>query len=283
MTLPENRILIDGKPYPNAPDAAAGATTDTCLHGNYVYAAVNTVDHHPLYLGKHLGYAAASYRKLYGTAPDFDIRTIRNEIEQLLDMNRMPNTGNIVHVYFLPLQPENPSASPYSRIVTCERTTIYRGYDLSSIRPRVILTNYEIPFSGHRTAVSLTTSKYMQAFAVRSGNHAAIRVNRNEKVISCGEYPIFFVKGGTVYMPPAPDESPLCTERELMLRLCELAGVPTAERSISAEEIAGSDEIIIFDSAGLQSVLCWGSHYFYNMIANRLATQIPQLNTEGLR
>ena len=282
MNDAENRILIDGKPYPESPDTAVIAHAASYLHDNYVYAAVNTVDHQPLYLGKHLDYAARTCKKLYGTTPECDTRTIRNEIIQLLDMNRMPKTGNIVHIYFLPLTPDSP-ASPYSRIITCEKSTIYRGYDLISIRPRVILTNYEIPFSGHRTAVSLTASRYMHSFAIRSGSHAAIRVNRNDKVISCGEYPVFFVKNNTVYMPPAPDESPLCTERDLMLRLCGLAGVATAERSISAEEIAGSDEVIIFDGAGLQSVLCWGSSYFYNVIANRLAAHMSQLNSEGLR
>lgn len=248
------------------------------MYNNYVYAAVNTVEHRPLYLDSHLTYAAATYRKLYNVELDYDVRTIRREIEQLLNANRMPKTGNIVHIYFMP----SSDLRSHDRIVACERSTIYRGYDLISIRPNVVLTNYEIPFSGHRTSISLTSAKYMQSFAVRSGSHAAIRINRSEQVISCGEYPIGFVKNGTLYMPPAPDLAPQCVERDLLLRLCSLAEVPTAERIITAEEIAGADEILIFDGAGLQSVLCWGSHYFYNTIAMRLERYIHQLNSEGL-
>lgn len=250
------------------------------LHTNYVYAAVNTFGHLPLHLDRHLHYAAQTYKKLYGIKPLFDRDELARNVTELLDANRMPRLGNIVNIYLIP-PPEGKIPDRADILAVWDRSTIYSGYELISIRPKAILTNYEIPFSGHRTAVSLTASAYMQSFAVRSGSHIALRANRAEKVLSCGEYPVFFVKDGDIYAPPAPEESPLCVEWELMHRLCSLAGVQITERSIAVSEMAGADEIMVFNHTGLQSVLAWGSYYYYNLMAQRLEKYLPQLTEEG--
>lgn len=163
MTPPQhiylNGVLLDGR--------QETLSAQRLLQDNYVHAAVNTSAHSPLYLEKHLAYAAESYRKLYGTVPQFDTMQLREGIAALLDADRMPRLGNIVRIYLLPSQ-RSGDAMP-DLLAMADHSTIYRGYELISIRPKAILTNYEIPFCGHRTAVSLTTSRYMQAFAERTG------------------------------------------------------------------------------------------------------------------
>lgn len=180
MTPPQhiylNGVLLDGR--------QETLSAQRLLQDNYVHAAVNTSAHSPLYLEKHLAYAAESYRKLYGTVPQFDTMQLREGIEALLDADRMPRLGNIVRIYLLPSQ-RSGDAVP-DLLAMADHSTIYRGYELISIRPKAILTNYEIPFCGHRTAVSLTTSRYMQAFAERTGCHVALHCNRAERLISCG-------------------------------------------------------------------------------------------------
>lgn len=254
---------------------------NSLLHSNYVYACINTLTHKPLYLDRHLHYAAATYNKLYGTDPALDRDEVRGAITELLEANHMPQLGNLVNLYLIP---PAAGASPQAPdvLIAWERSTIYRGYELISIRPKAVLTNYEIPFSGHRTAVSLTASDYMRSFAIRSGSHIALRANRAEKVVSCGEYPVFFVKDNVICSPPAPDESPLCVEGELMRRLCRLAGMEIAERSVAAAEMAAADEIMVFNHTGLQTVLSWGSHYYYNLTAQRLEKHLRQLTEEGM-
>lgn len=270
------KIVLNGRMQET--DETAGV--NSLLHRNYVYACINTLKHRPLYLDRHLHYAAATYNKLYGTTPVIDSEAVESYITELLDANHMPRLGNLVNLYLIPPAVDNILRQP-DILIAWERSTIYSGYELISIRPKAILTNYEIPFSGHRTAVSLTSSDYMQSFAVRSGSHVALRVNRAEKVISCGEYPVFFVKDNVIYTPPAPEESPLCVEWELMRRLCSLAGMETVQRSIYATEIAGADEIMVFNHTGLHSVLAWGSYYFYNLAALRLEKYLPQITDEG--
>mgnify|MGYP000749643424 CR=1 FL=1 len=179
MTPPQhiylNGVLLDGR--------QETLSAQRLLQDNYVHAAVNTSAHSPLYLEKHLAYAAESYRKLYGTVPQFDTMQLREGIAALLDADRMPRLGNIVRIYLLPSQ-RSGDAVP-DLLAMADHSTIYRGYELISIRPKAILTNYEIPFCGHRTAVSLTTSRYMQAFAEHTGCHVALHCNRAERLISC--------------------------------------------------------------------------------------------------
>lgn len=94
MTPPQhiylNGVLLDGR--------QETLSAQRLLQDNYVHAAVNTSAHSPLYLEKHLAYAAESYRKLYGTVPQFDTMQLREGIEALLDADRMPRLGNIVRI-----------------------------------------------------------------------------------------------------------------------------------------------------------------------------------------
>ena len=269
MTPPQhiylNGVLLDGR--------QETLSAQRLLQDNYVHAAVNTSAHSPLYLEKHLAYAAESYRKLYGTVPQFDTMQLREGIEALLDADRMPRLGNIVRIYLLPSQ-RSGDAVP-DLLAMADHSTIYRGYELISIRPKAILTNYEIPFCGHRTAVSLTTSRYMQAFAERTGCHVALHCNRAERLISCGEYPVFLARDGALFTPPA-ETFPACTERDLMFRACSLAGIPITERNIA-------DELMVFNHTGLQSLLSLGNYYFYNLLALRIEKVLRTITEEGLQ
>lgn len=255
--------------------------THRLLHTNYIYAAVNTAGHRPLYPEKQLACAATSYGKLYGKPPRLDADRIGQDIAALLDADRMPRLGNVAYVHLLPPDGADREAEP-DILVTAGPSTIYRGYELISIRPKAVLTNYEIPFCGHRTAVSLAASRYMQGFAERAGCHIALHCNRAGQLVSCGDYPVFLARDGMLFTPPA-ETFPACTERELMWRACALAGIPVAERPLSASEIPGADEVMVFNHTGLQSVLSLGNCYFYNLLALRLERVLRTVTEEGLR
>ena len=123
MTPPQhiylNGVLLDGR--------QETLSAQRLLQDNYVHAAVNTSAHSPLYLEKHLAYAAESYRKLYGTVPQFDTMQLREGIEALLDADRMPRLGNIVRIYLLPSQRSGdavptcwqwPTTPPYTAVTS---------------------------------------------------------------------------------------------------------------------------------------------------------------------
>lgn len=253
---------------------------DVLLRSNYVYAAINTIEHEPLYLGEHLRIAVESYATLYGCRPAIDTEEIRTQIKTLLRENNMPQLGNIVIIYIIP-GTDSKSGTP-EILISWERSTLYKGYELISLRPKAILANYEIPFSAHRTAVSLTTSDYMASYATAGSCHIAIHINRNNRLVSCGDYPLFMVKNGTVFTPPAPDIATDNVERNIMFSACKLAGIPIEERELTTEDIPTADEIMIFNHTGIQSVLCVGEHYYYNLTAQKLEKVLPQITSEGL-
>ncbi len=252
--------------------AAGGVGYGRLLGANYIYAAVNTDAHEPLLLERHLYHAANSYAKLYGAAPEPDAAEIGKRIRHLLYINGMPLTGNIVNIYMVP--PAGGAKNRPDVIVMHDRTTIYHGYDLISLRPKAVVTNYEVPFSGHRTAVSHIAARYMESFAVALGANIALRVNRQGKLVSAGDYPVFAVAGEEVFTP-APERGPGdSVERELMFRACRLAGISITERDIETAELPSLDEIMVFDHTGIRCVLSIGENYYYNLMGDRLGKTI---------
>lgn len=261
----------------------ANATlAERLMNAQYVYAAVATIDHRPLYLTAQLACAASSYETLFGTRPAYDVATLRQRILRLQDRNRMPRQGNTLHICLLPPADTFSDRQPDMLIFGTE-TTICRSYELMSVRPTALLTNYELPFAGHRTSLSLTADGYMQAFARRKGYHIALHTNRANRLVSCGDYPVGIVRDGTLATPPQPAGTPKSVELRLLQQACSLAGIPCEERDIATDELTEADEVIVFGSHGLHSVLSCSGRYYYNLAAQRLARTLDRLTAEGLK
>lgn len=273
MTTPGRFILND-----QVVDALVAGPFESMLRGNYIYESVNTSAHEPLHLELHMRYAGASYEKLYGVSPDWDSARMRLLIKKLLHAERMPRLGNIVTIYLLP--PELPATRP-DILVTAGQSTIYKGYELVSIRSKALLANYEMPFAGHRTAVSSATSTYMKRFAAERGCHITLRCNRAGQLVSCGDYPVFVAKDGAVYTPGS-NTFPKCAERELMDEASRLAAVQIQESDIQADMLSEADEIMVFDHTGIHSVLSLGRCYYYNLMAQRIGAMLAAVTTQGL-
>lgn len=268
-----NGVLVD--PQRERLDA------EQLLCNNYIYARINTLSHKPLYLRQHLHYASASFEKLYGRKPSLDADKISFQIEKLLYENRLPRTGNIVTIYIVPRYGEN-ARNKQDIIITTGISHIYRRYEVISLRPKAIITNYEIPFSEHRTAVSMTAAGYMDEFAVKAGTKAALRSNRAGNLVSAGDYPVFAVRKGVVITPEPSKGTGQNVEYELMLRACEMAGIEVEHRDIPVEELTETEELMVFNHTGIQSVLSCGEIYFYNLTALELDKQLQEITNEGL-
>lgn len=268
-------VYINGTPSESIRDIAP----DLLLRGNYVYAAVACDGHAPLYLERQMEFARATYEKLHGAAPLADTRAIRHDIKELLVTTLQPQTGNVVMIYLIP---HGYGDAQPDVVISHSHSTIYHGYALVSLRPAAAVVNYEIPFSGYRTAVSLAAAGYMDDFARRAGANIALRANRGGHIVSSGDYPVFTVKDGTVITPPLAQDTGDSVERQLMFRACSLARTPLEEREISLTELPEMEEIMVFDHTGIRSVLSCSGNYYYNLIADRLEEVLPRINKEGL-
>lgn len=276
--------MISGKIYCNGllvDPQRERLDAEQLLCNNYVYARINTVGHKPLYLQRHLHYAALSFEKLYGRKPSIDTGKMSFQIGKLLYENRLPRTGNIVNIYIVPRYGEN-GRGRQDIIITTGITTIYNRYEVLSVRPKAIIANYEIPFAEHRTAVSMTAAGYMEEFAVRAGAKAALRANRAGNLVSAGDYPVFAVRKGVVITPEPSNGAGESVEYELMLRACERAGVEVEHRDIPVEELSETEELMVFNHTGIQSVMSCGEIFFYNLTAIELDKQLREITEEGL-
>lgn len=257
----------------------SGTDIRRLLWGNYVYAPVYTDRHRPMWLGRQLHYAILSYAHLYGVIPILDAEAIRSRITDLLERNRMPLTGNTVNVY---LVPDTGDDGRPDIVIAHESSTIYNGYTVRSLRPQAVITNYEIPFAGHRTAVSLTAAGYMRSYAGKEGANTALRANRAGNIISSGDFPVLAVLNGKAVTPPAGSGAEGSAEREIMFRSCELAGVGITESDIKVADVPALEELMIFGTDGVSSVLSCSGVYFYNLVCGRIEETLPQLTEEGL-
>lgn len=249
------------------------------LRANYVYAAVFTEGHRPLWLDRHLHYAILSYTSLYGMIPLIDVPALATKISDLLARNRKPVIGNVVNIYLIP--PDKAGGQP-DVLIAHDNSTIYHGYTVRSIRPKAIIANYEIPFAGHRTAISLTTAAYMEQYAGREGAKTVLRANRTGELVSAGDFPIMAVIGGEAFTPPADSGVGESVEREIMVRSCGQAGIALTEKSIKVDDLPKIEEIMIFGTEGVVSVLSCSGYYFYNLFCDRIEQVLPQTAASGI-
>jgi branched-subunit amino acid aminotransferase/4-amino-4-deoxychorismate lyase len=231
---------------------------------NYVYAAILAVRHRPLHAARHLKYAFDSYKHLWGQRPPDELAEwIEAAIPPLLRENRMPETGSVVRVCLRPAEGEP------EWLITVEESLPCHGYELSSLRPRAAVASYGLPLTGHRTAISLAAAEYMDDFAVQSGAHIALRTERDGRLVSAGDYPVFVLSGGRLVTPVAP-EGTGSVERDLMGEVCRMAGVELQEGDITCEDLAETEEVMIFGVSGIRSLMSCGGRYLYNLTAMEL-------------
>lgn len=257
---------------------------ETLLRGNYIYASINCAGNRPLHLSRHLHYLSSSYETIYSHKPELRFEPILEAVQRLLYLNGASLSGNVVTLYLLP--PEDfvfgEKLAP-QLLMAYECTVMYgSGYTLGSLRPRATVVNYDIPFEAHRTAVSLTAARYMDAFAARRDANIAIRSSRSGRVVSSGDYPLFAVRDASIWVTPLDKGAGGSVERELMLKACDMCGLDVEERETMFEDLTELDELIVFKNTGLVSPLCVGNHYFTNLAALRLERVMAELTADGM-
>ncbi len=237
----------------------------------YLYAIVNTLNHKPLHLAEQIDYLWQGAMALYGSTPEISTEEVEQMIADRLAEERMPRGGNLIELRIehtdgrLSLSLHNPT------------TTIYDGYAYLSLRPEAVIINHELPFSRWRTACSALTTEFGAEFAERQGAGLALRADRNGNLVSAGDNPLFLVRNGRVHTLPVELGGRHSVERDLMFRLCSLAGVEIVESETPLDRLDEWEEIIIFEPSGIRSVgSCSGRTFDYS-IALRLERHIGKL------
>ncbi len=248
----------------------------TLMGSNWVYTTINTFAHKPLHLSVKLRYALDSFKALYGTKPAIEVKSLEREIRNLLYFGLYPEGGNTVTLYLIPTDSGN-----CLRLLLHNTSHPHDGYGHLTVRPRGVITTYEIPFEKHHTNVSLTSARFADSYALSHGYEAAIRANRAGTLLSAGDNPLFALRGSTILTTPLDKGARPSAEREAMMRLAELAGVKIVEEELRVEDVESYEELMVFTPVGLQSILSIGNARLGNIYASLLAKGLSTLSREG--
>ncbi len=255
----------------------AKLSPETLLGRNFVYTIINTYAHQPMHVALRLRYALNAYQALYGIRPSITAEEIENQVRGLLYYGIYPEHGNTLILYLLP-----NVEGECDTLLTHLASTPYDGYSLLSLRPKAAIANYEIPFEKYHTAVSLAAARFADDFAQRNGSGIALRANRAGSLISSGDNPIYALRGDVLLTSAIGKGARPSAERELMERVCAMAGIQIVESELRTDEIADYEEIIIFTPSGIQMVGSAGDMLLHSITAHRLEPHLKALTREGI-
>lgn len=249
------------------------------LGRNWVYTTINTYAHQPMHVALRLRYALDSYQALFSVRPEVSVEQVENRVRHLLYYGIYPEHGNTLTLYLLPPVGNSTKAEV---LIAHKASTPYDGYALLSLQPKAAVTNYEIPFERHLTAVSATAARFADEYAMRNGAGIALRANRQGTLISTGDNPLFALRGNTLLTTPIDKGARPSAERELMMELCQMAGVNLIEEELRVDEVASYEEIMAFTPVGIQTIGAAGERVLHSITAHALEPHLKRLTRQGI-
>jgi hypothetical protein len=172
--------------------------------------------------------------------------------------------------------------------VEFERVLLDAGYAWSSLRPRAVSFDYSIPFGGFPTAFQLSAKALFDTLgASRTGNSdhtsadgGAVRSIRREgdKLLSCGDAPLFAIRGKKLLTTPLIEGTMDTIERRLLIEAAARERLGLTEETLRHSELREYDELFYVDAAGITSIAECDGAKFMSLAAPRLAAAMSMDN-----
>jgi hypothetical protein len=236
---------------------------------HFVYQRAHTLGGKALHLAEHLRIAARAFEHIYGSRPEFDEREIAATISGFLKTLHLPaRTSSTVLLYFVPREDGGCEVRH-----EYERSLLDAGYAHSPLRPKAVTYEYAIPYCGFPTGFQLSARALFDSVAFRQ--HGAARSVRREgdRLLSCGDAPLFALRGHVLFTPPLTEGAMDSVERELVIAAA--GGVKprleVREEAIAHSELKSFDELFCADAAGITSLAECDGAKFMSLAAARLA------------
>ncbi len=234
---------------------------------HFVYQRLHTLGGKAFHLEEHLRIAVRALERIYGAAPEFDRNAVASLIAGTLRANRVPaHTGATVLMRFSP-HDDTPE-------VDFERVLLDAGYAHSPLRPKSVTYEYSIPFPAFPTNFQIEARALFDTLALAA--HGATRSVRREgeRLLSCGDAPLFAVRDRVVFTPPLTEGAMDSVERELVSAAAESVRLKVREEPILHSELKSFDELFFADAAGITSLAECDGAKFMSLAAPRLATAL---------
>lgn len=247
---------------------------DSMTASNFLYQKIHTIGHKTLHTQAHTELLEAAFKTMYGAGSGISALQLEEEAAKLLCANRYPMGSNQIVLYLFP-SPDGKSAP--TRVVSCEKQLLYKGYELWHTAEKALVLPYDYQFPHFKTAVSLAAHTYATAYAVRKGAGLAIAENHAGGMYSVGENPLFAVAGNTLFTPAIGEGACDSVERRLGIMAAESAGMRVVESSLRRENLPGYHELFTVNTGGVVSIRECAGNIYSHSAAKRVAEAMKPL------
>jgi hypothetical protein len=240
--------------------------------GHFVFQRVHVRNGKALHLSAHLDITARAFEHIYGFRPDFDEKTVAEVLkrEHLRRANRLSTqTDSVATICFAPKEGGGCDVAWRD-----DRMLLEPGYAHSPLRPKAATYDYSIPFGGLSTSFQLAARALYDTLALASyGATRSVR-REGELLLSCGENPLFAIRGRTVFTTPLADGAADGVERRLVLAAAEKARLRVVEEPLLLSKLRDYDELFFADAAGITSLAECDGAKFMSLSAARIAAEM---------
>ncbi len=234
---------------------------------HYVYQRVHTLKGRALRLDDHIRFASRAYEHIYGVSPAIDPKALADNIARTLRANHAAaTTGALVMLCFFEAE-----EGGHTFTVDYERPLLEAGYYHSALRPRAVSYEYGLPFGGFPTNFQVEAQALYDTLARRQHGAARSVRRRGEVLLSCGDAPLFAIRGRVLYTAPLTEGAMDGVEREMVIAAAAKARLTVREEPILHTELKSFEELLLADAAGLTSLAECDGAQFMTLVAPRLA------------
>ncbi len=252
-----------------------GGFSPSCsLAAHFVYQRIHTLAGKPLHFAEHLDIAARAFDHIYGARPALDEAKIAAEISAKLRAAHYTPKGSATMLFCL--APDGPNNDKPQITITPERQLLDTGYTHSSLRPMAITYEYSIPFSSFPTGFQLSATSLFDTIATihsttdtaKGGSARSIR-REGKVLVSCGDAPLFGIRGRTIFTASLLDGAIDSVERNLVIASAS-DYLSLREEPVLHSELTSFDELFFADAAGITSLSECDGAKFMSLLAPRL-------------
>lgn len=166
--------------------------------------------------------------------------------------------------------------------VVPERNLLARGYAHSSLRPAAVTFEYSIPYAHLHTNFQLAAAALFDDLAGRQEGVTGARLSRQvrsirrrgEELVSCGDAPLFAIRGRRLFTHPLVDGAPDSVERQRVIAVVTGADhlrLELVEEPVTRGQLTDFDELFFADAAGITSLAECDGAKFTALVAPKIA------------
>lgn len=235
------KVYLNGEILAGA-DAKISVFDRGFLFGDGIYEVMLRLDGHFFFGDAHLKRLAECLNKVN---IDFKLNDLTEKIDLLL--NRADLESRDCLLYIQVTRGVAPRTHSFPKGIEPTLLMYALPYELPATNTRLVSVVTQPDFRWHRCDIKMTSllgNVMANDHAISNGHYEAV-FHREGTMTEGSHSNLFFVKDGTVFTHPADTHILNGITREIVLKLCQTAGIPYREEAISLADIPHMDEAFL--------------------------------------